>query len=67
MITEDQEGINYFIDEKNYTREQSKLVSARVLMLIGEFELAFKELSAYPAQALLLRLALRQLKLLNEK
>jgi hypothetical protein len=67
MITEDQEGINYFIDEKNYTREQSKLVSAQVLMLIGEFELAFKELSAYPAQALLLRLALRQLKLLNEK
>jgi len=67
MITEETKGINYFIDAKNYTREQSELMYARVLMLIGEFELAFKELSAYPAQALLLRLALRQLKLLNEK
>jgi hypothetical protein len=66
MITEETKGINYFIDAKNYTREQSELMYARVLMLIGEFELAFKELSAYPAQALLLRLALRQLKLLNE-
>jgi hypothetical protein len=67
MITVRLEGLNYFIDPENYTREQSELMYARVLMLIGEFELAFEQLSAYPAQALLLRLALRQLKLLNEK
>jgi hypothetical protein len=67
MITEKPKGINYFIDAENYTREQSELMYAQVLMLIGEFELAFEQLSAYPAQALLLRLALRQLKLLNEE
>jgi len=59
MITVEPKGINYFIDTKKYTDEQSELMYARVLMLIGEFELALKQLSALPAQALLLRLALR--------
>ena len=44
MITEKLKGINYFIGAENYTREQSELMYARVLMLIGEFEPAIKQL-----------------------
>lgn len=49
MITVEPKGINYFIDKEKYTREQSELMYARVLMLIGEFEPAFEQLWAYPA------------------